>query len=83
MMRRRKFFWEAKRVERNTITAFTTATNTYDIPVPENATQLDVSIRLLFRTFPPYLLRDIGLDQYLENLIIFEMNTEEYSVTVN
>ena len=47
----------------------------YSIPIPENAQgNLIISARLLFRSFPPFFLRFLGLDIESENIPIFEID---------
>jgi hypothetical protein len=46
-------------------------TYTLFVPVPEDAaTPLEVRASLLFRAFPPYLLRTLGLSDYVGKLKI-------------
>ncbi len=76
------FFWEADRVENNTIPPFGSKTASYEITAPEATGGLQIFVRLRFRTFPPYLLRAIQMDELIDDLIIFDMATSEKTVMV-
>ncbi len=76
------FFWEADVVENNTIPAFAAETVRYTIP--ENLAQgiFELSVRLRFRSFPPYIFRAIGQEALLDELLIFDMETFSRQITV-
>ena len=75
------FFWEAKSVEKHTIAAFQEYDADYSFTVPANVTELDISVRLLFRSFPPYLFRAINKADLVDELIVFEMASTQ--ITIN
>ncbi len=77
------FFWEADAVEKRTIPPFDSRTVSYRIPPPLPQGPLQLTIRLRFRSFPPYLLRAIGLDSLIPNLIIFDMAQYEQTIQVS
>ncbi|NIR49944.1 hypothetical protein GWO43_15710 [candidate division KSB1 bacterium] len=58
-------------------------TATYTVSGPFASEALDVSVRLRFRSFPPYFLRAIGEDDLLDELIIFDMENFEGTINVN
>jgi hypothetical protein len=74
------FFWEATSAEKNTIAAFRSHTSQYRIEAPSRGTTLELSVQLRFRSFPPYLLRTIGREDLLPELIIFDM--DDYNQTI-
>jgi len=76
------FFWEADAIVFASIPAFQTGVSHYPIPVPEWGGPLDISVRVLFRTFPPYLLREIGLPELTDELLVFEMESFRGTVAV-
>lgn len=76
------FFWEARSVENRTIAPFETRSTIYSLTAPAQPGTLEVSVRLRFRSFPPYLLRAIGEDALLPNLLIFDMETENRVIAV-
>ena len=47
-----------------------------DLPtvVPEGGSNLDISVRLRFRSFPPFLLRHINLIEEVERLLIWDID---------
>lgn len=58
------------------IEAETTAMKDYRIRIPEGTQgPLSVSVRLLFRPFKPYVLRDLGVGELAPLNPVFEMNT--------
>lgn len=75
------FFWEADSVEFRTIAPFETDVTEYYIPVNPNISDMEISVRLRFRSFPPYLLRKIGQSSLIDNLVIHDMS--EYTQTVS
>ncbi len=76
------FFWEAASVERLTIPAFASHTAEYTLTAPSQPTDLEISVRLRFRSFPPYLLRAVGQDALIPELIIFDMETDQRTIAV-
>ncbi len=63
------FFWEADRIENNTIPAGGSATAEYVLPDQAGT----LSVRVRFRAFPPYLLRRIGLGALTTRLPVFDI----------
>ncbi len=55
-----------------------------DLPtiVPGGGSEITISIRLLFRALPPYLLRKLSLYDELERLIIWEIDTSTASAVL-
>ncbi len=76
------FFWEAKSVENNTMGPFQSHTANYTIKAPQQPGTLEVSFRLRFRSFPPYLFRAIGKAELIPQLIVFDMETYQQNITV-
>lgn len=76
------FFWEADRIEDKTIPPFESRAAEYQLDVPASADALELSVRLRFRSFPPYLLRAIGMEELLPNLLIFDMQKFEQTISV-
>jgi len=78
------FFWEAHTVQFRTIPAFDSRTAVYTVaPPPGGWTgELEVSVRLRFRAFPPYLLRALGLSELVARLPIFDMEQELRRVAI-
>ncbi len=75
------FFWEADEVIDHTIPPFESRLAEYRVVPPQDAgATIDVSVRLLFRAFPPYMLRAIGHPELVDELPIFEM--ERFSVSL-
>lgn len=73
------FFWEADAVLDRTIPPFESRHVVFRIPpLQTNSPTVHLSVRLLFRSFPPYLLRKIGLGSLVSKLVTFEM--ERYEV---
>jgi nitrate/TMAO reductase-like tetraheme cytochrome c subunit len=77
------FFWESDFINNNTIAPFENRTVSYQIVAPNSTGQLNLSVRLLFRSFPPYLLRAIGQESLIENVMIFEMESFTQTIPVN
>jgi len=46
---------------------------------PPDAGSINISVRLLFRALPPYLLRNLNLNDEIEQLIIWEIDTSTAS----
>ena len=64
------------------IAPFESKRNEYTVPLPINLSGLvDVKLRLLFRTFPPYAIRD-GAAEFIKNIPTFEMAVFEGSVMI-
>lgn len=76
------FFWEADSVKNTSIPPFVSRTASYQIPGPFSVISLEISVRLRFRSFPPYLLRNIGKDELIPNLQIFDMETFAKTIMV-
>jgi hypothetical protein len=76
------FFWEADRIENQSIPPFESRTAIYDIPGPFLSNQLDVSVRLRFRSFPPHFLRAIGQEALIGNLVTFDMESHQQKISV-
>jgi nitrate/TMAO reductase-like tetraheme cytochrome c subunit len=76
------FFWEADSVQNNTIAAFQTHLTSFTITAPPQPATLELSFRLRFRSFPPYLFRAIGKADLIPQLIIFDMETYRQGITV-
>ncbi len=77
------FFWEAKSVERNTIEAFKTAFADYQLRTPLQPGTYLLTVRLRFRSFPPYLFRAIGQEELLSELLIFDMETFSRNIIIS
>ncbi len=77
------FFWEAHSISKHTIPPFATDTSRYTIQAPSQPANLNVSVRLRFRSFPPYFLRAFGQENLLSELIIFDMETAQRTITVS
>ncbi|RMG67006.1 MAG: hypothetical protein D6715_05650 [Calditrichaeota bacterium] len=77
------FFWEADAVEKKTIPPFDSRTVTYRIAPPLPQGPLTVNVRLRFRSFPPYLLRAIGMESLIDKLIIFDMAEFQQTIQIN
>jgi hypothetical protein len=47
-----------------------------DLPTfaPEGGSTLEISARLRFRSFPPFLLRHINLNEEVERLLIWDID---------
>ncbi|MCX7930601.1 MAG: hypothetical protein N2663_07775, partial [Chlorobi bacterium] len=78
------FFFDADAVENRTIPPFETRWARYTIPAAATANtgMLSVSVRVLFRAFPPYLLRAFGHGALVERLPIFTVRQLRSSITV-
>jgi nitrate/TMAO reductase-like tetraheme cytochrome c subunit len=78
------FFWEAEAVQNRTIAPLSFVYCNYTIPTAklQNAKQIDLSVRVLFRAFPPYFLRKIGLPHLVNKLIVFPMETTTRRITI-
>jgi Cytochrome c554 and c-prime len=76
------FFWQAASFDKNTIPAFKSYNAQYKITAPASETSMQLSVKLKFRSFPPYLLREIGLAHLRQELIIFTMAEFEKEINV-
>ncbi|RMG40815.1 MAG: hypothetical protein D6732_03000 [Methanobacteriota archaeon] len=76
------FFWRAASVVNRTIPAFQSRTANYYLFAPQTTTPLRLTVRLRFRSFPPYLFRAIGMDDLIDELIIFDMETYEQTINI-
>jgi len=77
------FFWEADAIYDRTIPPFETRMVHFRIPIaPSVQGPCKLRIRLLFRSFPPYLLRKIGLASLIPKLVTFEMERFETIISV-
>ncbi|MBS4029407.1 MAG: hypothetical protein KGZ58_12325 [Ignavibacteriales bacterium] len=65
----------------NSIPPFESRLAKYNFKIPTGGSW-NVKVRLLFRPFGPYLLRAVGAQQYLSDLVIFEMEKEERVIVV-
>lgn len=55
----------------------------YSIPIPaEFGGQAVISSRLRFRAIPPFIYRLVGLDEYVDNLYIYDIDEIDHSVTL-
>ncbi len=77
------FFWEADSIENKTIPPFSAEIVEYKITGPLTAKMLDLSVRLRFRSFPPYFLRAIDQSALIENLVTFDMQNFSQPISVN
>jgi len=70
--------FRATSIEDSTLRAFATGGRDYSIPIPKGAKgNLRVVVRLLFRAFAPYILRERGVGQFIPEVPIFEMERFE------
>ncbi len=78
------FFWEAEAVQNRTIAPLSHVYCSYSIPPKAFASsnQIEISVRLLFRAFPPYFLRKIGLPHLVNKLIVFPMEESKRRITI-
>ena len=77
------FPWDAVELVNRAIAPAHERTYTLFVPVPEDAaTPLEVQASLLFRAFPPYLLRTLGLSDYVGKLKIRTLSSVVTSVDV-
>jgi hypothetical protein len=73
--------FEVDSVVNTSLKPFEARTGRYRFRVPY-AGIWQVRARLLFRPFGPYLFRSLGAEQYLSELPIFEMKTDETIISV-
>ncbi len=77
------FTWDAVELVNRAISPMHERTYTLFVPVPEDAaTPLELNAALQFRALPPYLLDELGLSQYNDQLEIVPMATTGASVDV-
>ncbi len=76
------FFWEAASVENNTIPALESRRSEFTMSAPVGTRELTLSVRLRFRSFPPYVFREIGREDLISELLIFDMEAFEQSIRV-
>lgn len=78
------FFWEAEAVQNRTIAPHGHVYCNYTIPATnlKNTQQFNISVRVLFRAFPPYFLRKLGLSHLVPKLIVFPMEVDSRRVTI-
>ena len=77
------FFWEANSFKKTTIPAFKSHFSTYYLNAPDEDGEAILSVRLRFRSFPPYLLRAVGQQDLVSELIIFDMSTFNQTIVIN
>ena len=55
-----------------------------DLPTiaPESGSNLDITTRLRFRSLPPFLLRNINLNEEIERLLIWDIDQNTESVVL-
>ena len=73
------FVWQASGLEQHSLKPLEERVATYTVPIPASldGSRVRVRVRLLFRSFPPHTLRDLGLAHLVESLPIWEMNAFE------
>ena len=76
------FFWEADQVEFRTIPAFESRTTTFELMTPAQSSTLQLDVRIRFRAFPPYFLKEIDEAQLIPELLIFDMETFQQTISV-
>ena len=76
------FFWEASSVDLQTIPAFESRTSQFTVPGAAAATTIDLSVRVRFRSFPPWLLRTIGQGDLVSELLVFDMESFQQQVEI-
>ncbi len=54
----------------------------YTMDLPETGSELNISVRLLFRALPPYLLLNLNLIDELDRLITWEIDTNAYTAVL-
>jgi hypothetical protein len=75
------FPWRATEHVSNSISPGYARTHTLFVPLPDDASgTITVDARLLFRSHPPYLLRALALDEYVDKLEIFEVDTATLAI---
>ncbi|MBN1443971.1 MAG: right-handed parallel beta-helix repeat-containing protein [Planctomycetes bacterium] len=76
---RRVPFWLAERVEMHSLAALEVRNSTYRIAVPRElrGTAVTIRVRLLLRPFPPYGMRQLGVERLCEKLPVWELNRFE------
>jgi hypothetical protein len=77
------FTWRAQEHFSSSLSPLYDRTWTLFVPVPEDAVgPISIESRLLFRTHGPYLMRALGLDQYIDQLEIYELADDVIEVQV-
>ncbi|MBI4605111.1 MAG: hypothetical protein HY721_24370 [Planctomycetes bacterium] len=71
------FIWLASGLDERSLKPLEERSAAYRVPVDRSleGTRLRVRVRLLFRPFPPYALRDLGLPELVKELPIWEMDS--------
>jgi len=76
--------WAAEEHVQRSIPARLSRTFTLFVPTDDAIVgPVDVEARLRFRTHPPYLLRLIGLDAYLDKIVVHDIATASFSVSAS
>jgi len=70
------FIWLASRVEERSLKPLEERGSTYRAPIPASllGKHVRLRVRLLFRPFPPYAMRDLGLGDHVKDLPIWVMD---------
>ncbi len=77
------FSWRASEHFSNSLSPLYTRTHTLFIPTSGATTgPISVTARIRFRSFAPFLLRALGLDQYLDKLHITDVDSDTLNVTI-
>lgn len=77
------FFWEAESADLHLIDAFASHTSTFrPNHLVEPGTMIYVSVEVLIRPFPPYLLRHIGMSELIDRIPVFTMADTTFVVEV-
>lgn len=73
------FFWRAKSLDVRSLKPLEERTVRYSVPTPADllGARLRVRVRLLYRPFPPYALRELGLEELAEQVPVWELATLE------
>jgi nitrate/TMAO reductase-like tetraheme cytochrome c subunit len=77
------FFWEAKSVQKNTIEAFRSHTSEYFWTAPQSGMMVEVRAKLRYRALPPYFLREIGLPELQDELLIFPVDSASTIIRID
>lgn len=78
------FFFDADAIVDRTIPPFESRIARYTIPATalQTAATVQLSVRILFRAFPPYVLRKLGHGNLVAKLPIFTVKTTSETVTL-
>lgn len=77
------FTWDATEHISGSLSPLYQRTNTLFIPTEADTPgPIEVTARIRFRAFAPYLLRTLGLDEYLDKLEIFDVDSATLSIPV-